>query len=65
MSIPVNRGDPRVFKFKTAPLEGEGQGSLECVHQEMVSPSTNHSVSITYNSSGKVLHFSGVLHVTQ
>lgn len=36
MTIPVDQGDPRVFHFKTAPLkEGEGQGSLECVHQEL------------------------------
>jgi len=34
MSVPMDQGDPKVFQFKTAPLEGEGQGSLECVHQE-------------------------------
>lgn len=39
MSIPVDKGDTRVFHFKTAPLrEGEGQGSLECVHQALISP---------------------------
>lgn len=36
MSIPVEHGDTRIFHFKTAPLrEGEGQGSLECVHQAL------------------------------
>ena len=35
MAIPVEDGDSRIFHFKTAPLqEGEGQGSLECVHQK-------------------------------
>ncbi len=48
MSIPVERGEPRRFYFKTAPLrEGEGQGSLECVHQALVSPSAlEHSVCL-------------------
>lgn len=46
MSIPVEQGDPRRFQFKTAPLhEGEGQSSLECVHQAVVSsPLEDHMV---------------------
>ena len=44
MSIPVEQGDSRIFQFKTAPLrEGEGQGSLECVHQALAS-SQDHLV---------------------
>lgn len=39
MSIPVEQGESRVFKFKTAPLrEGDGHSSLECVHQALSSP---------------------------
>lgn len=35
----TQQGDTRIFHFKTAPLrEGEGQGSLECVHQALASP---------------------------
>ena len=50
MSIPVDRGDSKVFQFKTAPLhEGEGQGSLECVHQEMGAPPTKEH-SVRYNA---------------
>lgn len=46
MSIPVEQGDSRIFEFKTAPLqEGEGQGSLECVHQALASsPPQDHVV---------------------
>ena len=47
MSIPVEHGDARIFHFKTAPLrEGEGQGSLECVHQAIATHSPQeHLVS--------------------
>lgn len=48
MSIPVEHGDSRDFQFKTAPLrEGEGQSSLECVHQALASPlPQDHMVNI-------------------
>ena len=56
MSIPVDQGDTCIFQFKTAPFrEGEGQSSLECVHQALTSPNpqdymvpTQYSIDIVF-----------------